>query len=301
MIVTTLAPEFIFAIAPDRDDRALQQQRRLKPIAKSQGVTWTKAHTKFANMGGFVIVQRSQLDDAATGNAAVKSKCLPRQLSHFHLRQHTDTLEQISSEESRTKNPKDLNLTRPFHITAEQIIELCESKALDLPFIHEHTITDLAHTRSFAQAITALQILWVIFNIVSRFKKHVPIAQLELLVVQFALFSFFIHLAQSGCPKDVRHALTFKVIGNSTKDKILASALARYRGQDPVAGDPLPNYNHRDMSKGTYDIAFIVGGAASIVFLFAWIITFPNSGEELAWRYTSLYCITYGLIFAIIR
>jgi len=71
---------------------------QLKLRAKQQPVSWTKAHTKLTNMGGYVVWQRSQRGAIAGRDTALENKCLARQLSHLHLRQHNDAVEQISSE-----------------------------------------------------------------------------------------------------------------------------------------------------------------------------------------------------------
>ncbi|KAF2440837.1 hypothetical protein P171DRAFT_434593 [Karstenula rhodostoma CBS 690.94] len=70
MIITLLAPEFIMGLALSNFWSARCNHKTLKCLADEDGVDWSRAHTFYADMGGFVIEfkEASSYDTAETSN-----------------------------------------------------------------------------------------------------------------------------------------------------------------------------------------------------------------------------------------
>jgi hypothetical protein len=58
MLITIVAPEYIFGKALADLYAAIESKRRMQIFAKEDGVEWGLTHAFFANMGGFVLSQR---------------------------------------------------------------------------------------------------------------------------------------------------------------------------------------------------------------------------------------------------
>lgn len=74
MLVGVFVPEVLFTIALTERISVYQQNDEMKALAKADGVPWSKAHTFFADMGGFVIRFDGLNDDSPSREAVVEGR-----------------------------------------------------------------------------------------------------------------------------------------------------------------------------------------------------------------------------------
>ncbi|KAF5356518.1 hypothetical protein D9757_013521 [Collybiopsis confluens] len=97
--------------------------------------------------------------------------------------------------------------TRIEVLQAVKLDRLLSNHVVTLPHIPESEIMDRSKGDALAKALVLIQTTWFIAQVVSRAVLHLPITELELTTVAFALLNFLTYALWWKKPLDVRHPI----------------------------------------------------------------------------------------------
>jgi hypothetical protein len=235
MLITVLAPEILLAKNVGDLTAVMLDLEKLQDWAAQDGVPWTRTHSLFANMGGFVIRRSSPERVVPTtfpetgtdeqepvprakktaswkaklrGRMRWKSKAAVALASpHSHEQNPTESKEPSTAERGLSSDA----LSQPalIHLLTEDIV-LLRSKGLlpKLPYITVEEINDKSKSDSLVRAITVVQITWIVIQIIVRAFRSLAISQLEVAVVAFATCAVIIYGLNWEKPKGVQVPIT---------------------------------------------------------------------------------------------
>jgi hypothetical protein len=162
MLLTVIAPEAIIGTACSERIEAKKNKNKMQKYASKDGVTWSLAHSYFANMGGFVVQNPPATDEMSHDSGYFAGKTI----LDYHL----------------------------YHLTGEEIFELREHGYLtNLPNITEADIKDKSKSDIFGKLVALGQITWTMIQIMARAARRLPVSPLEVAVVAFAVSAVLIH------------------------------------------------------------------------------------------------------------
>jgi hypothetical protein len=225
MLITVLAPEILLAKNVGDLAAVKLDLEKLQDWAAQDGVPWTRTHSLFANMGGFVI-RRSSPERALTitfpETGTKKRKPVPRTRKteggksksavvsaphDAHEQNPTESKELSTAELGLSSNESDQPTL--IHLLTQDIV-LLRSKGLlpKLPYITVEEINDKSKSDSLVRAITVIQITWIVIQIIVRAFRSLAISQLEVSVVAFATCAVIIYGLNWEKPKGVQVPIT---------------------------------------------------------------------------------------------
>ncbi|KAF5376331.1 hypothetical protein D9757_008629 [Collybiopsis confluens] len=97
--------------------------------------------------------------------------------------------------------------TRLEVLQADKLNKLLSDHLITLPHIPESEIMDRSKGDALAKALVLIQTTWFIAQVISRAVLHLPITELELTTVAFALLNFLTYALWWKKPLDVRHPI----------------------------------------------------------------------------------------------
>jgi hypothetical protein len=293
MLFTVLAPEFLLAKSITDLEAVDSSITQLQELAAQDGVPWTRVHSLFANMGGFVI--------------------------------------KVDIDTTRPKPSATVSYSSPYHLAASDVLVLRQEGVLDkLPSIAEEELNDKSKSDSLVRTVTTVQIAWMIFQIIVRATRHLAISQLEVSVLAFACCAIVIYGLNWEKPKGVQVPYTLvtyqgeipasvlRHLEEQKRESALDALAEELKGiggptpKDKLPGAPLRNHvsYFKVNSKTWVDfygllIGTIIFGA---VHLTAWNFVFPTSTERTVWRVASIFCalpmiliLGYAVIFEVLE
>jgi hypothetical protein len=173
MLFTMIAPEFILGKAVGDQVSTWQCRERMRQFAEEDHVDWGLGHGFYANMGGFVAVDKDkvrnkegQTDEIITG---------PYPLTAFSIHLLRSTERPRRSEEGPSE---------PYDNKKSTMLE-------KLPSITTAELYDKSKGNIFVKAIAISQVFWVALQIIVRASKGLEISQLELAVAAFSTCAIF--------------------------------------------------------------------------------------------------------------
>jgi len=271
MLTTLIAPEIVLGKALSDVAAAKITLKELQKFAKENGCQWSLTHSMFANMGGLVI--RWGVGKQATEPKQIDARTKTESDS-TQPRQQEEFLEDISStgdQDSQYLNPPNgLVDTQSLERESGQVIEMNKIEAEifatpatapayhnpvflntsiifklrkanllpRLPCITVEEINDRSKTDSFLRLIAIVQIIWTIVQIITRGVKRLPISQLEVTVVAFAVCAIVIYALNWSKPKGVLVPYTLLQYPAEVPPKI--RLLHGYPWVPPEEGGPAP-------------------------------------------------------------
>jgi hypothetical protein len=235
MLITVLAPEILLAKNVGDLAAVKLDLEKLQDWAAQDGVPWTRTHSLFANMGGFVI-RRSSPERAVTitfpETGTDEQEPVPRirktegWKAKFRRRMgwKSKSAVALAPPDAQEQNPTEskepltteLGLSsnassQPalIHLLTQDIV-LLRSKGLlpKLPYITVEEINDKSKSDSLVRAITVVQITWIVIQIIVRAFRSLAISQLEVSVVAFATCAVMIYGLNWEKPKGVQVPIT---------------------------------------------------------------------------------------------
>jgi hypothetical protein len=275
MLFTILAPEFLLAKSLV-DLRAVDSTiAKFRKFAAEDGVPWTRVHSHFANMGGFV------------------------------FRVGGDTTE-------RNDTPS-VSYSNPYHLVASNILALREAGLLTkLPSITQEEIRDKSKSDGLIRAITVVQIVWMMVQIIVRASRNLTISQLEVSVLAFASCAIVSYGLNWEKPKGVQVPYALMTYEGEIPRSFLPLLREQKRPHSAVEGFvellPVVRANHEDNHQGgpiRNDVTYFdtIQSTASdfwglligseifgAIHLAAWNFVFPTSIERTIWRIASTLC-----------
>jgi hypothetical protein len=225
MLATIVAPEILVGKSAGDLGAVTGCFDTIKKLAEKDEVPWSKTHSLFANMGGFVIrcyvpervgpLKQTDIAPASSDQAISAETTSNHQESDIPdsiLRPGANSPQIQSS--STEKEPPDIETqpispsseySNPYHLLLSDIIALREAGFLErLPFISKAELNDKNKSDNLVRAIAMVQILWMVIQIIVRASRHLAISQLELAVVAFAVCAILIYGLNWEKPKGVQ-------------------------------------------------------------------------------------------------
>ncbi|KAJ7059191.1 hypothetical protein C8F01DRAFT_1059228 [Mycena amicta] len=282
MLVGLLAPELIAGFAA-------RQLLTAWKMSKKYEVSLT--HGFFFGMGGFVdsaghpIVTLAQIDSEQD------------EVSNNML----STADQSAANES-TDLPPDSEAKRSETKTLRAIRRTTEA-----------AITDKSKGDVFSQSIAFLQGLWFVAQCIARTAQHLPLTELEVATLAFAVVNILTWLLWLGKPLDVRDPLVIdsEVSPEDTGPRLqhprswavkvgsLVGVAYDVKNYDPLANSAVPTFwisSEEDLDAvdgrswgGFVLIAeFIVAAIFGAIHCIAWHTAFPSIAELWLWRASAL-------------
>jgi len=197
----------------------------------------------------------------------------------------------------------------PYHLVASNILALREAGLLTkLPSISQEEISDKSKSDGLIRAITVVQIIWMMVQIIVRASRNLTISQLEISVLAFASCAIVLYGLNWEKPKGVQVPCAIMTYQGEIPRSFLP-ILRKSKPSAPLGLDPLfvgvklkdnqqggpirNNVSHFDASFSTTSdfwgllIGSVIFGA---IHLAAWNFMFPTSIERTIWRITSIFC-----------
>jgi hypothetical protein len=298
MLVTIIAPELVYAknLGDWEDVRTidLDGSRRyvlseLQDFARMDGVPWTKTHSMFANMGGFVIRSfatgcrgitesaRETVDPPVEEIASISGSTLQDETDIRTTDQEGRTVSAGNLEPERIAVPEESletgnlgNEPKIYYLIGPDILDLRRSGILPrLPYISEEELQDKGKRDGFALFIAVSQTLWMVAQMISRAYRHLAISQLEVAAMAFAACTTIIYLANWSKPKGVQVPYTLlsysgavpfsfserlvwrrkRPYGISTSEKLLSKLGLRKTLLSNSLTAPIPNDRNLDIDR----------------------------------------------------
>jgi hypothetical protein len=283
MLFTVLAPEFLLAKSL-ADLRVVDSTiAKLRKFAAEDGVPWTRVHSQFANMGGFVL--------RVGGNTTEPNDAPP------------------------------MSYSNPYHLVASNILALREAGLLTkLPSITQEEINDKSKSDGLIRAITVVQIVWMMVQIIVRASRNLTISQLEVSVLAFASCAIVLYGLNWEKPKGVQVPYALMTYEGEIPRSFLPllreqkqpnSAVTLFVESLPVfrvdlgdnqQGGPIPNdvtYFDATLSTDSDVWGLLIGSAIfGAIHLAAWNFVFPTSIERTIWRIASTLCTSIMFVVA---
>ncbi|KAI1068921.1 hypothetical protein LB507_006154, partial [Fusarium sp. FIESC RH6] len=173
--------------------------------------------------------------------------------------------------------------------------------------LRKDDIEDKSKADSFVKSIAVFQIAWLVLNVIARAIKKLPITQLEIATIAFALMAILTYATNWWKPKDVSRPIhLLHSCSGSSRDpngkELMQSFMIRLRRPHKA------EENSREISdiervpndwvwmEGQTPLFYHLLGATSLVFgslhCIAWNFEFPTRIELLCWRSASLLSAT---------
>jgi hypothetical protein len=208
------------------------------------------------------------------------------------------------------------------YLNATQLDHLCRNPDVQLPLpnISKAQLEDMSKGDFFVKGTAVLQVLSLLVTILVRAGNKLPIAQLELAVLAYAVCSFIAYLFSWSKPQDVKVAVVLHIDRPLDTDTSWQLSDVDYCGASiwrqlfsheitsvtRTLEDPIPNeifYDHMSLNWDLnmnddgpalhYPHIYIITLAAGVLFgalhCIAWRFHFPTLVERLLWRVSSVF------------
>lgn len=224
MLATAVAPEILIMKSLGDLFAINIELERLSQLATEDEVPWSRAHSLFANMGGFVIrgnvperlgQMEEVMADPASSTQAGPLEAISNDLNPDVILQPGSDSTQLPSKEMGSADV-DIQLTtpsseysNPYHLLASDLVALKEAGFLArLPYITKAELNDKNKSDSLVRFVAVVQILWIIIQIIVRGARHLAVSQLEIAVVASAICAVVIYGLNWEKPKGVQTPYT---------------------------------------------------------------------------------------------
>ena len=325
MLLTMVAPEFVIGKACADLVQAKKDLRKLLKFAKADHVSWTLAHTYYANMGGFVVRSRvgeNILLGPHVGNATRNEGHTDTTASAEHRPRASDAIDTTeldrldpgsfpAKETTRYDDVPDQDSL--FYLDARILCELRHREIIPkLPSITKEELEDKSKNDSFVKAIAIVQISWATLQIIARAARKLPISQLELAVLAFAACAIVIYGLYWTKPKDIRctttvlqyqHQIPLEILHKIKRTDYRGFVRAFFTNQDQVEWrGPIRNDSISRGSASAWSFIAITLGAVLFcgIHIAAWNFTFPTRTEAIFWRCASIYATAFMPIVVVL-
>lgn len=272
MLVMVMVPEYLLGKTCGEWAWVRSDHRRLVKLAEEDGVPWSRTHTYFANMGGFVIKTKKTRTETVVGDdlpnnfqtsqplgedTARKLQTPENVVAHLPTTQQetVDFVEQkeksIPTTPSITSNShqaeeQPIQLTfvgTHVHLISELIIGLREKGILTtLPCITIDEINDRSKSDAFVRVIAIFQIVSMVAQILTRYAKGLAVSQLEIAVIAFAVCAIIIYILNWNKPQAVK--VPVPVLNYDTIPEDVAKVFVEYQHttEDAFVSSFAPGY-----------------------------------------------------------
>ncbi|KAJ4411359.1 hypothetical protein N0V82_009011 [Gnomoniopsis sp. IMI 355080] len=222
---------------------------------------WTAVHSYYAQMGG-LLYWILDFDTKKSGNCAL-------------------TASKLTSRYIWARTEVDFHPLKGVHLS-------------------EQDINDKSKADWLLKGIAILQIIWLILNITVRGITGLPITQLEIATIAFAVIAIFTYLANWWKPKDVSQPTTLQTRSLGWSEASDQSQQLSLRMWSPSKAAERSKHIHNVTRvpndsvwmEGDTPLIFILMAVSSLAFgglhCLAWNFEFPTRAELICWRAASL-------------
>ncbi|KAF1959732.1 hypothetical protein CC80DRAFT_466828 [Byssothecium circinans] len=326
MAMTILFPEFIFAKAVTELQMAIDDLYVMKKKEKAMGDGWSVEFGKGERLvhkffHGFV--QQEQTEENEEANAVQ----LPPGMETV---QPVDGQRQVKGSQ-RFQSQRIWTLTHSYFanmgglsyqygmdewyttctpVTAHALVNCCiHSEHNPLPRIRlsKEDILDKSKADWFAKSIAVIQIFWQVTSVTTRLVRRLPISQLEICTVAFAVLATATYVANWSKPKDIELSVELPGYPGSEKHRE-----GNYYGISffrqliaPSVVNPSVGHIWNDMVRLESPdtripilsaVVVISTGVFGGLHCLAWRTTFPTMTEKVVWLVASILSATIPLV-----
>ncbi|KAJ7700388.1 hypothetical protein B0H17DRAFT_1128804 [Mycena rosella] len=197
------------------------------------------------------------------------------------------------------------------HLGSEYLSAICKVKAAD--------ITDKSKGDALSKAVALTQGLWFTTQCLARVHQHLPVTELEVATLAFAVVNVFVWLLWWEKPMNVEQPIP---VGPAEEEqqveplapplnlagRLLGAVTGGYsdQGYDPISSTAVPTFwsaEHRYQENDYfYNIAVLSEYLAGTIFgalhCAAWNADFPSAVEMWMWRYCSSFVTAFPAVVA---
>jgi hypothetical protein len=186
---------------------------------------------------------------------------------------------------------------RTLYVNALQLQIICQELKLPLPDVPRKEIQDKSKGDAFVKGTAIVQVIWLFITLLARAKKDLPVAQLEIGVLAFAVCAFTAYLFSWSKPQDVKTPIPIyinKQLSQEAKNRLWEMETSFVDVFQDVytrkLENPLPNasFCSKKDEMGVASCAALSLYIAACIFgsihCIAWNFPFPTSVERTLWR-----------------
>lgn len=329
MLITILFPEFIFSKAICELQMAVDDLYSMKQMGNT--VCWDVEFSwKLKILHGMLHLIRKPFMPGETAysefiSIAPASRCAPKVKTVTHPsvqafdsgllqgKRRTWTLtHSYFANMGGFERYKDLEI---MPLTANALVHCCIGKDHDpLPTLslQKEDIEDKSKADGFVKAVAVAQISWLVLSVIVRAQKRMPISQVEICTVAFAVLAVLTYLANLSKPKDIGTPVRFRVsldTYNCEASKFTGTPIFHRRMLAPSE-----NFNPVGVSRIKNDFVRLEGyippmamnmSIATIIFgglhCLAWYFHFPTDAELGIWMGTAVASATIPTVALMIN
>ncbi|KAJ7701013.1 hypothetical protein B0H16DRAFT_1834263 [Mycena metata] len=154
-------------------------------------------------------------------------------------------------------------------------------------------IEDKSKGDTLSKGVAIAQGLWFVTQCLARIFQQLPLTELEVATLAFAVLSVIIHLLWLHKPLDVQQPSVTLI------DKIFSGISGIYQEYSPLSSTSVPSFYSIEIdAKDTYRfVAFAgvcgVGSTFGSIHCAAWNALFPSMAEMWIWRISSVFIAAY--------
>lgn len=195
-------------------------------------------------------------------------------------------------------------------LNASQLLVARERGIIEtLPTLSQASLDDHNKGNIFVTGLALIQILWMVIQLIVRWRQSLPSSQLEILALSFATCSIITYGLLWNKPKDVQTSCTVQAIKRPSPEDLIYIACAGPATSVYIRTSIwLPNTSiSRDSRGGNRSAVMFLGSALAMVVFsafhcIAWNFKFPTEVEKLCWHIsTVISACAVPLIWAIER
>jgi hypothetical protein len=185
-------------------------------------------------------------------------------------------------------------------LSAAQIALARNLRIIDcLPNLSEDELADKNKGNLLVKGLAILQIIWMMIQLIWRWREHKPASQLEVMTVSFTVCAFITYALMWSRPQGVE---TPTVIQGNRVSRADMKSLADIEPE--VVWFRRALYTMPNNTDHDFRAMAIGGGFGSILFgilhLFAWNFTFPTEVERTLWRVSSFVTFLAPVTYVVI-
>ncbi|KAF5357683.1 hypothetical protein D9758_007405 [Tetrapyrgos nigripes] len=196
----------------------------------------------------------------------------------------------------------------PDQLTEEILSEIRATKVQD--------IEDKSKGDAVSKGLALLQTLWFLVQILTRAIQHLPISELEIATVAFAILNLLVYGLWWYKPLDVQRPIMigpgpgeYEISATSWRQwfsfrKFMDLVFGQYSCEPeesisvPIVWVPVGNLGQAEFIMSGV-AAFIAASIFGAIHCFAWNFSFPTSTEQMMWRISAAFIALFPFVFVL--
>ncbi|KAJ7727108.1 hypothetical protein B0H16DRAFT_1779838 [Mycena metata] len=187
--------------------------------------------------------------------------------------------------------------------------------------IDEEDIKDKSKGDTLSKGVAIAQGLWFLIQCLARVSQHLPLTELEVATLAFAVLSVAIRLLWLHKPLDVQQPIVVtrseveidplreegitpmnngsRTLFHSLLDRLGSAMGGDYAHYHPISSTSVPSFYYIEMNSNSTNLFIILAGIFGVGSIFgsihcaAWNALFPSIAEMWIWRISSVFIAAY--------